>query len=98
VVSLTQGTPNVSGHVFCSPIPAAPTVLGSGCIVELDLATFMPFIPVTTDASGAWNLIVPVPPNPSMVGEHLALQIALLGTAGPLGFDISNGLIVTVGY
>ena len=31
-------------------------------------------------------------------GVQVALQGALFGTAGPFGFDLSNGLIVTVGY
>jgi hypothetical protein len=39
-----------------------------------------------------------MPSDPSLQGVQAALQGALFGTAGPLGFDLSNGLIVTVGY
>ena len=33
-----------------------------------------------------------------MVGLQVALQIALFPTAGPFGLDLSNGVIITVGY
>jgi hypothetical protein len=96
--SLTQGTPNASGFIYYSGVPAAPIVLGSGCTVEVDLATFGTLLPVVADATGAWSVTLgPVDPN-SVVGLQVALQIALFGTSGPLGFDISNGLIATVGY
>jgi hypothetical protein len=39
-----------------------------------------------------------LPADPSLVGVQVALQIALFGTSGPLGFDLSNGLIATIGY
>jgi hypothetical protein len=32
------------------------------------------------------------------VGVQAVLQVALFNTSGPLGFDLSNGLIVTIGY
>jgi hypothetical protein len=36
--------------------------------------------------------------EPSHVGVQAALQVALFATAGPLGIDLSNGLIATIGY
>ena len=63
-----------------------------------DLATFGQLIPVVTNAAGSWGLTVAMPSNPTLVGIQAALQIALFGTSGPFGFDLSNGLIVTVGY
>jgi hypothetical protein len=39
-----------------------------------------------------------IPPDPNLVGVQAALQAALFNTSGPLGFDLSNGLIVTIGY
>jgi len=89
---------NASGFVFFSGVPAAPLVLGSGCTVEVDLATLNTLVPVVTNAIGFRALSAAVPPKQSLVGLHGALQIALFNTSGPLGFDLSNGLIVTVGY
>jgi hypothetical protein len=44
-------------------------------------------------------LIVLVATATALQGQAgCALQIALVPSAGPLGIDLSNGLIVTVGY
>ena len=51
-----------------------------------------------TDSTGSWSRVFSIPPDPNLVGLQAALQIALFSTSGPLGFDLSNGLIVTVGY
>jgi hypothetical protein len=38
-------------------------------------------------------------PKPQVVvGIQAAMQVALVTTAGPLGLDLSNGVIATVGY
>jgi hypothetical protein len=97
-VTLTHATPNASAQVHSSGVAAAPVVLGFGCIVEVDFGTASPLMPVTENAMGEWAITVMGPASPSVVGLQIALQVALFGTAGPLGLDISNGLIVTVGY
>jgi hypothetical protein len=38
-----------------------------------------------------------IPPDHTPVGLQGALQVALFSTSGPFGFDLSNGLIVTIG-
>jgi len=98
IFALTQGTPNASGSLFFSGLPAAPTVLGFGCTVELDLAAFSAFTPVVAGPAGLWGVTVGVPMDQSLVGLQVALQIALFPTAGPFGLDLSNGMIVMVGY
>jgi hypothetical protein len=98
VVTLIDGTPGVSGFVWAGGIPAAPYVLGSGCTVEVDLATAFPIFPVTTNSSGHWITGFALPPDPALVGIQAAMQAALFNTAGPLGLDLSNGVIATVGY
>ena len=85
-------------HLLQRGIPAASSALGSGCTLALDLATSAPLIPVVADPTGAWALTLFVPSDPNLVGVQVALQIALFATAGPFGLDLSNGLIVTVGY
>ena len=93
-----MATPNASGLLYYGAVPAAPIALGSGCSVEIDLATYSPLLPVITSSSGSWSTTTGVPMDPGLVGLHLSMQIALFGTQGPLGLDLSNGLIVTVGY
>jgi hypothetical protein len=97
-LALTLATPNSAGFLYYSGVPAAPTLLGSGCVVQLDLTTFSPLTPVVTNSIGFWALTAAVPLDPGLVGLQGALQIALFGTTGPFGVDLSNGLIATIGY
>jgi hypothetical protein len=66
--------------------------------VEIDVATAMPIFPVTTSSNGEWSTGFALPPDPALVGIQAAMQVVLFDTAGPLGFDLSNGVIATVGY
>ena len=97
-LTLTNGTPNAWGFVYGGGVPAAPYPLGSGCFVQVDLASAISLFPVATNGGGAWGMGLLIPPDPSLVSLQVALQVALFGTAGSFGFDLSNGLIVTIGY
>ena len=46
-------------------------------------------------AGRAWHMAYT---SPSLVGIQAALQVALFNTYGPYGFDLSNGLILTIGF
>ena len=84
--SLTQGTPNASGFLYGSGVPAAPIALGSGCTVEVDLATFSPLLPVVANAAGAWAVTVAIPLG-SEPGGRLSGRAAdrAVRHAGPVG-------------
>ena len=97
-LTLTSGSPNAAGFLYGGGIPPTPYPLGSGCELQVDLSSFVQFSPAMTDSTGTWRKGLLIPPNPNLVGVQAALQVALLSTSGPLGFDLSNGLIVTVGY
>ena len=97
-LTLTSGSPNAAGFLYGGGVPVAPYPLGSGCEVQVDLPSAIPFFPVMTDSTGTWSNALLIPPDHNLVGAQAALQIALFSTSGPLGFDLSNGLIVTVGY
>ena len=97
-LTLTSGSPNAAGFLYGGGVPVAPYPLGSGCEVQVDLPSAIPFFPVMTNSTGAWSMGLLIPPDPNLVGVQAALQVALFSTSGPLGFDLSNGLIVTVGY
>jgi hypothetical protein len=96
-LTLTAGTPNAAGFVFGLGVPATPYQVASGCFVEVDLGSLTSLFPVMTNGAGAWGMGLFIPPDHNLVGIQAALQVALFGTAGPLGVDISNGLIVTIG-
>jgi hypothetical protein len=98
VLTLTSGSPNAAGFLYGGGVPVAPYPLGSGCEVQVDLPSAIPFFPVMTNNTGTWSMGLPIPPDYNLVGVQAALQAALFSTSGPLGFDLSNGLIVTVGY
>jgi len=98
LLTLTYGSPNAAGFLYGGGVPVAPYPLGYGCEVQVDMASAIPFFPVMTDNTGTWSTVLLIPPDPNLVGVQAALQVALFSTPGPLGFDLSNGLIVTVGY
>ena len=52
---------------------------------------------MATDALGSWNLSPSVPNSTALTGATIALQLALGPTSTPLGFDLSNGLLLTLG-
>lgn len=97
-LSLTQATPNASGFVFYSPVPAAPLPIGGCHVVQLDLAQAAELFPLTTNALGAWTLTITLPLAPNLVGVHAVMQAAVFPTTGPLGFDLTNGVIAAIGY
>jgi hypothetical protein len=102
IFNVALGTPGASGFLYASA-PAAPTAVSSGCVVRVDLATAVPVMPVSTTAYGPWNQgvwtgAVPVPFVPTLAGAQLMAQVALIGTSSPAGFDLTNGLLITLGY
>ena len=54
-------------------------------------------MPMATDALGSWNLSPSVPNSTALTGATIALQLALGPTSTPLGFDLSKGLLLTLG-
>ena len=97
-LTLAGGSATSSGFVYGGGVPALPIALGSGCAAQVDIGSAISLFPVVTNGAGAWGAGVVMPPDPNLVGVQAALQVALFGTAGPLGLDLSNGLIVTIGY
>ena len=96
--SILNGTPGSSGDVFFSAVSGGPLALGSGCNVYIDLLTAAPFLPVTTNGVGSWSTVLAIPNLPALAGLQAAFQGVVYGTSGPLGVDLTNGVIATVGY
>lgn len=70
------------------------------CTLHLDTAHFADWIllPFALDAAGALAFSLPLAPAPLLAGIPVTVQAFLLGTAGPFGFDLSNGLRTTLGF
>ena len=70
------------------------------CTLHLDVAHIADWIllPIVLDANGALSFGLPLPSIPLLAGFPVTVQAFLLGTPGPFGFDLSNGLLTTLGF
>lgn len=96
-LSLTGGSPGNLSTLFVSLPGAAPLDLGGGCTVFVDPSTAVRFLPVQVGPSGDWFQAFAIPGNPAAAGFGLVLQALFLETSGPLGIDLSNGILITLG-
>lgn len=96
-VSLTNAAPGVTGTLYLSTVPASSWAIGNACVVYISLASYVPLFAVQTSGSGAWSGVFGVPFDPALVGLQFAMQGKLGPTASPFGFDLTNGVLVTVG-
>jgi hypothetical protein len=99
-VGLTGGTPNAIGNLAADIAPPVATPLPSGCVFHLNSAHIPTWIliPIATNGSGAASLQFAIPTIPQLAGTTVTMQMVLLGTSGPLGFDLTNGIAATLGY
>jgi hypothetical protein len=95
-LSISNAAASTSGLLFASSLAASPLPVGAGCVVYLDPGTLLELAAFTTSPAGDWSLTVTAPSDPLLAGAQFALQAITLPTAGPLGFDLSNGLLITV--
>jgi hypothetical protein len=95
--SIANAVPSTPGILFASPLAVSALPIGAGCAAYLDLAALTQLFTLTTSPAGSWSVTVTVPSDPLLAGAQFALQAVLLPTAGPLGVDLSNGIVVTLG-
>lgn len=93
-LSLAAAPPVVSGTVFFSLGSPVPLAIGNGCSVFVDLSAFYPLVPLTTDGSGAWSMIIGLPTDPQLRGLRVTVQAFLSPVPIPQGYVITNGLDV----
>ncbi|MHC4892855.1 MAG: hypothetical protein ACYTFV_05690 [Planctomycetota bacterium] len=97
-VELRDGQPALPALVFLAPsIP--PTALGSGCTAYLDILQLELLFIGALDGAGSstWST-ANLPTDAALTGQQVALQSAVGPTAtAPLGFDLSNGVLMTFG-
>jgi hypothetical protein len=85
------------GALAVSLMPLQFTNLGAtGCNAWLDLPTtvILGWLP----PNPSWQLSVPIPNVHTLIGTELAFQAFYVGTNGPRGYDLTNGIWARVGY
>lgn len=95
VVGLRTQLPRRQGVLLFSALPSLPAGFGD-CLLFLDPATATANFMLRTDASGDWALRFVVPNEQSLIGANTAIQAALEQPSSRRGFDLSNGVYVTV--
>lgn len=94
--ALSEATPGTAGFLNLTLGPAAPVPIGP-CTAHVDPAAVVGTVALVVGAGGRWALDVPVPASASLSGVHIAAQAVLHPTAGPLGVDVSDGILLTLG-
>ena len=110
VVAAFNCIPNAESYFCVSARPmAGPTDLGSGLYIQVDLGVFDAYGPVHTDAVGALSFPVHLGLPANLAGEQAAVQMYVVdpvrticvapqtGTCSQFGFEVTNGLLLTLG-
>ena len=95
-MSITNAAPNIGGTIFITTVPAGSVSFG-GCVAYVSVLYLVPLFSIQTNGSGSWSGSFIVPNDPNLVGQQFVLQALLAPTATLLGFDLTNGALVTVG-
>ena len=91
-----DGAVGALGILAFSAKPQWPTYLGaSTCTAWFALGGW---VVLHSTTAPAWSLGLPIPSVPQLAGIEFALQCAYAPTAGPRGFDLSNGLHARLGF
>jgi hypothetical protein len=91
-----DGAASGQGGALLLGLPVPALRLGGGCYLYLQTTTaqvLAPFAPV----AGSWSVAVPVPAVPALAGLRVGLQALLGPSAAPLGFDVTNAVVCTLG-
>jgi hypothetical protein len=98
VLTMANASPNQFA-VWWMSLPIAPALpLGSpGCFVHLHPALLGAQAIGTTDATGRFVHDLVVPALPGLVGLQVAVQATAFVAASPLGLQVGNGILLTLG-
>jgi len=95
-VSGGDAPPKTAGVLLLSGPTTASIPLGAGCRIYLDLPSIAiaAAFPVPKPD---WTLPFFIPNSASLNGVRADMQALLLPTAAPFGFDLTNGVFLTLG-
>lgn len=87
--------PRTVGFVFLG-LGSASIPIGHGCVLYVDPATALASIPLSYSSGTTWQTILG-PASVCLTGVSVFAQAGFLGTSGPQGFDLSNGVELLFG-
>jgi hypothetical protein len=90
--------PSALGAVLIGHVPAVNSFLGYGCILQMSTVVIGVLAPTASDSNGHWTSSVVVAPVPANAGSVVRIQGLFLSSTHPLGYVLTNGLEVTLGY
>jgi len=98
--TLTNATTNAPGQFVLSLGPPVPVPFPGGCTLQINSATMLMVLPLSTDAAGQWILNIPLPDAHALSGMRFTAQAATFVTGGPLFgvAELSNGVTLRLGY
>ena len=97
-LAVSNGAPLASGVVVLGNLASPPTLIVPGCEVYLDLATVQPLLSFTTNNQGAWATSIALPPSSISAGLEFDIQAAVIHSNTPIGLDLTNALVLRLGY
>ena len=97
-LSVSNATPLTSGMLYVGLLAPTPLVIVTGCEVYLDLGSAQLLLPFTTDGLGSWSLAVSLPLDPTLAGQQFALQAVVIPSGSPIGLDLTNAVLLNLGY
>jgi ELWxxDGT repeat protein len=93
---VSQARPGSSAFLFVG-FSATDLVLGSGCVLYVNLSPLFLGFAAATDGSGVGFVPVPVPGEPLLAGHQLFAQFAVLDPASPFsGLALTSGLKIVL--
>lgn len=95
-LALTSGAPSSAGMLVIGFGRPARTTVSAACTIQVDLGAAVG-LALATDSAGSWSTSIPVPASPALAGVPLTMQTAVAATGAPVGFDLSNGLLMQIG-
>ncbi len=82
--------------MFVGGSRASPLPLGAGCRVYVDFAVAVSLRPFQATVP-TWSQSLAIPLVQSLSGVTLTAQAIFAGTRSPLGYEVSNGVRLTMG-
>jgi hypothetical protein len=98
-LELSGASANVHAAWWLSVPSSAPLPLGlPGCFAYLDPAALTLLAFATTNASGRFDVGVPVPAASALQGVAVAVQATAFPPAGAFALQVSNAMVLTLGF
>lgn len=96
-LDVSSAPANVICGLAISNVPPSSVHLGDLCTVFVDHANIALFPPQVTTAAGTCANSLQIPSSTSLLQESFALQAILAPSSSVPGFDLSNGVLFTLG-